>query len=193
MSETKSGRGRILLVVSLALNVFFVGTVVGGTMIGRALHLRSGEARHAPPIHSFASPRRILHEVKPEDRKALVKQVRSDMKALRPLLNDVGTARRAAIEAMRSDTFDTEATLSAFEVLVGAEAKAHGASNQTLVRMLASLSDEERKRVVGTLRGGDKRRHRPIGEGRRQWSGDPGPERVPEPGVEPHTQRGPVE
>lgn len=189
MTETTSGRGRILLIVSLALNVFFVGTVVGAALIGRSLHHGSDEVRHAPPIHSFASPRRILHEVKRQDRKALVKQVRGDMQALRPLLKDVGAARRTAIEAMRSDTFDTEATLAAFENLVAAEAKAHSASNQTLVRMLATLSDEERKRVVGTLRGGGKRGHRPGGGERRHWSRESGPERAPEPGVE----RGPEE
>lgn len=188
MSETRSGRGRTLLVVSVALNVFFVGTVVGGALVGRALHDRSDGVRHAPPIHSFANPRKILHEVKSEDREALVKQVRGDMKALRPLLKDVGKARHAAIEAMRSDTFDADVTLAAFEALMGAEAKAHSASNETLVRLLAALSDEERKRVVGTLRGGGKRHHRPGGGERRQWSRDGGPERMPEPNSEPEPQ-----
>lgn len=188
MSETRSGRGRILLVASLTLNVFFIGTVVGGALIGRSLHHRPDEVRHAPPIHSFANPKRILHEVKPEDRKALVKQVRGDMKALRPLLKDVGEARHAAIEAMRSDTFDADATLAAFEALMGAEAKAHSASNETLVRLLAALSDEERKRVVGTLRGGGKRHHRPGGGERRQWSRDGELERAPEPNSEPEPQ-----
>lgn len=192
MSESTSGRGRILLVVSLALNVFFVGTVVGGTLIGRSQHHRSDEVRHAPPIHSFANPKRILHEVNPQDRKALVKLVRGDMKALRPLLKDVGAARRTAIETMRSDTFNTEATLAAFENLVAAEAKAHSSSNRTLVRMLATLSDEERKRVVGTLRGGGKRHHR-EGKERRQWLRAPGAERPSEPDVEPGAEREPEE
>lgn len=180
MSETGLNRGRVLLAVSLAFNVFFVGTVVGGAMVGRALHERSGEVRHAPPIHSFASPRRILHEVKSEDREALVKQVRGDMKALHPLLKDVGKARRTAIEALRADTYDADATLTALESLMEAEAKAHRASNETLVRMLATLPDDERKRVVGTLRGGSKRHHRADGGARRHWSREATPGAAPE-------------
>lgn len=184
MSETGPGRGKMLLVISLALNVFFVGTVVGGAFVGGALHYKAGENRHAPPIHSFASPRRILHEVRSEDREDLVKQVRSDMKALRPLLQDVGKARRTAVEAMRSDTFDAETARQAFDALVMAESKAHGASNETLVRMLSALSAEERKRVVGTLRGSSNRRHGPGGRDRRHWPQGSQSDLKPEPNPE---------
>ena len=180
MSDVEKKTTRKLLIGSLALNVFFVGTVVGGTIIGGVSHHRPEGARHAPPIHSFANPRQILHEAAPAHRHAMVKLVRQDMKKLHPLLQDVGARRRAAIEAMSAQTFDAAATLQAFEALVAAETKAHAASNETLVRMLASLPDEERKRIVGTLREGrpDQRRgkfrdHRP---GRLD-----GPEEAPEP------------
>lgn len=174
MSETKPRRYSMLLVVSLALNVFFVGTVVGGTLVGRSLHRVTGEKIHTPPIHSFASPRRILGEVNPEDRGALVKQVRKDMKAIRPLLRDVGQRRREAMDAMAAETFDEATVLKAFEALVAAESEAHSASNETLVAMLATLSFEERKRIVKSLHAGGKRRHRGEREGheerRERWN-----------------------
>lgn len=180
MSDTEKKPRRKLLIGSLALNVFFVGTVVGGTIIGGVLHHRPEGARYAPPIHSFANPRQILHEAAPAHRHAMVKLVRKDMKKLHPMLQDVGARRREAIVAMSTDAFDSAATLQAFEALVAAETKAHAASNETLVRMLASLPDEERKRIVGTLREGrpDQRRgkfrdHRP---GRLD-----GPEQIPAP------------
>lgn len=180
MSNGEKKSGRKLLIGSLALNVFFIGTVVGGTIIGGMLHHPREGIRHAPPIHSFANPRRILHEVTREERRAMIKMVRKDMKTIHPLLQDVGARRRDALEAMGADTFDKSATLQAFEALVTAETKAHEASNETIVRMLASLSDEERKRIVETLRGGrlDHRR----GKFR---DGGPGrfgaPEQPPEP------------
>lgn len=152
MSDVEKKTGRRLLIVSLAFNVFFVGTVVGGMIIGRALHHAPEGARHEPPIHSFVNPRQILHEADRAERHAMVKLVRQDMKKLHPLLQDVGARRREVIKAMSTDTFDSDATLQAFEALVVAETKAHAASNKTLVRMLASLPDEERKRIVGTLR-----------------------------------------
>lgn len=174
MSETKPRRYSILLVVSLALNVFFVGTIVGGTVIGRSLHGGSGERHRTPPIHSFASPRRVLGEVNPEDRGALIKQVRKDMKAIRPLLHEVGQKRRGAMDAMAAEAFDEAIVLRAFEALVAAESKAHSASNETLIAMLATLSVEERKRIVKSLHAGGKRRHRGAHErheeGRERWN-----------------------
>lgn len=180
MSEVEKKTGRKLLISSLALNVFFVGTVVGGTIIGGVLHHPREGARHAPPIHSFANPRRILHEAAPAERRAMIKMVRKDMKKMHPLLQDVGARRRDALEAMRADTFDPAATQQYFDALVAAETKAHEVSNETLIRMLASLPDEERKRIVGTLRGGrsDHRRgkFRDGGPGRFDK-----PEQPPEP------------
>ena len=174
MSDVEKKTGRKLLIGSLALNVFFVGTIVGGTIIGGVLHHRPEGARHAPPIHSFANPRQILHEAAPAHRHAMVKLVRKDMKKLRPMLRDVGARRREAIVAMSTDAFDPAAALQAFEALVAAETKAHAASNETLVRMLASLPGEERKRIVGTLREGRM-------EHRRGKLRDGGPGRFREP------------
>lgn len=180
MSENGIKSSRWLLIVSLAFNVFFVGTVVGGTLIGRSLHHRPEGMRHTPPIHSFASPMRILRATNPEDHKAMVKLVRKDRKEIHPLLMAVGKQRREAIKAMSAESFDKAATLEVLKALVAAESKAHASSNDTLVRMLASLSDEERKRIVGTLRGGhrDKRRGRGRGD-RNRWSDEP--ELKPEP------------
>ncbi len=174
MSEDVKKTGRWLLIVSLAFNVFFVGTVVGGTFIGRSLHHRPDGMRYAPPIHSFASPRRILHAANPDDRKALVKQFRKDRKEIHPLLKEVGAQRREAIKAMGADSFDEAATLAILKALVAAESKAHSSSNETLVRMLASLSEDERKHIVGTLRGGYRDKHRGRGRGeRKRWSDEP--------------------
>lgn len=176
-SDTRRRSRRILLVLSLTFNVFFVGTLVGGSFVGHSMHKRTEGIRHAPPIHSFASPRKILREAEPEERKKMLKVVRKEMKEIKPLLKAVGQERRNVIDALGADSLDESAALEAMKSLVEAETKAHGASNQTVVHMLAVTSDAERQRIMEELkskrRDRRERRHSRHGDGR--WSKDDKP------------------
>lgn len=186
MSEEGKKSSRWLLIVSLTFNVFFVGTLVGGGFVARSMHHGPEGVRHAPPIHSFASPRKVLRATNPEDRKAMIKLVRKDRKEIHPLLQDVGKQRREAITAMGADSFDEAATLATLRSLVEAESKAHATSNETLVRMLASLSDDERKRIVETLGRSHRGKYRGQGRGdRRRWQRGPEPKPEQEPESDP--------
>lgn len=179
MSDLEKKAGRKTLIASLALNIFFVGAIVGGSIIGNVFHHSSDGVRHAPPIHSFANPRRILHEARPAEKHAMIKLMREDMKKIHPLLQDVGVRRREALEAMSAEVFDSAAATQAFEDLVAAETKAHQTSNATLVRMLASLSDEERRRIVENLKTG--RPDRRGGQRPNRHHGPEGTDHKPDP------------
>lgn len=153
-NETGSGsskRRTLLLIVSLAFNIFFVGTVVGGAFVGNRIHERAQSIRHAPPIHSFANPRKVMRYADAEHHDTLRAILKSEMKALRPLLKDVGQKRTIAMESLSATPFSEEASQKAFADLAEAESSAHRASSQTLVKMLQALPEEDRAELVAKM------------------------------------------
>lgn len=162
-----------LLILSLALNIFFVGTVVGGFVVGHRIHERTQAVRHAPPIHTFGSPRKLMRHLEPEDREVMSKLMRSEMEEMRPRLKEVGNLRHKAMETLKADPFDARAAEKAFADLAIAEAKIHEESSQTMVKMLEALPKEKRAEVVRRMHEHRRDRHR-KGErkGERQFKTD---------------------
>ena len=137
---------RVLLVVSLAFNLLFVGLVAGALWVH--WHGGWGMGRH----HAFASSVRRLVKELPEDRRktteALLKRHRAE---LDPLRRAAHQARHAAFEAARADPFDADLLKQRIDQMHGAEAKMRQAMGALAMDLMKNLSVEERRRFLRRL------------------------------------------
>lgn len=114
-TEPRPGGSRRLkyaLIASLALNLLVVG-VVAGTMIGFGKH--HPPRGHHPRGEDFGlmGLTRTLPEAR---RKEIRKQLRAERGKLRPLFDEVRTARRDAADKLAAEPFDRAALAAAFDV-----------------------------------------------------------------------------
>lgn len=173
------------LVVSLALNTFFIGAMVGGRAsserwaewIGRQGGPEPsrdwGQGRHGG---SF-DPRDLVRVMPDSARDDAIAILEDQGPAIREMLQASGEARFAALEAMRATPFDVEALDTAFAQSRAADEELLGAIHGTMRDMVAGLTPEERAYMVEQL---DERvpdfhhrgRHRRDREGRHRSRGD---------------------
>lgn len=136
---------RWALIASLALNVLFVGLVVGAVLRG-------------PPDQAIGGPGlwRYAHALPDPYRRELVRTVRrsrSDWGAQRVALRD---ARGALAEALRAQPFDIDAvaTVLANEQRLAGQLADRG--NTLLLEQIARMSAEDRSRYADSIQ---RRRH----------------------------------
>ena len=137
---------RVLLVVSLAFNLLFVGLMAGALWVH--WHGGWGMARH----HAFASSVRRLVKELPEDRRqtteALLKRHRAE---LRPLRRAAHRARHAAFEAAKAAPFDADLLQQRLDQMHGAEAKMREAMGALAMDLMKTLTVEERRRFLRSV------------------------------------------
>lgn len=152
---------RVLLVLSLALNLLFVGLVAGALWV----HWQGGWG--GPRHHAFvASVRRLMKEL-PEDRRKTTQEILSRHRAeLRPLRRAAHKARHAAFEAAKADPFDADRLGERLEQMQGAEARMRKAMAALALDLMKSLTVEERRLFLRTMM---RKRFGPRG---RQGAGD---------------------
>jgi uncharacterized membrane protein len=145
----------IALFVSLAVNLFAIGAVVGGLVIGvrmsegRANAMRPGP----PPIFSAAA---ALPEARQDDyRQAL----RGEARGVRRSLMRAGEARREAWSAVAADPYDPAAVREALSEAQLIEAEARSRLESRVVDFAADLSLEERRALAQALSRPPLRRH----------------------------------
>lgn len=137
---------RIALLISVALNVLFLGVVVGAGW----MHWQDdGRAR------SFSFSRGVEKLIKdmPADRKPIAQSAldryRNDV---RPRWREVGEARRAAFEALRAEPFNEDqakAALDRLDTLRESQRELMGTITFDLMRQ---LTPEERRTFLQALR-----------------------------------------
>jgi len=164
MSDAEKKRVSLLLALSLALNVFIIGGVIGGLAVGAHFGPRHPgmDMQHGSP-KPFISPRSLMREAPPEMHRKLMGVMREDWRGLEPHLADVHAARENVVAKMTADPFDGAEMTAAIEGLAEVEKQAHIASSETLIKMLHLLSAEERQRLSERAmvdRGKDHREHR---------------------------------
>lgn len=137
---------RIALLISVALNVLFLGVVVGAGWI----HWRDdGRAR------SFSFSRGVDQLIKdmPADRKPIAQSAldryRSDV---RPQWREVGEARRAAFEALRAEPFNEEQVKAAFDRLDALRESQRKLMGTITFDLMRQLTPEERRTFLQALR-----------------------------------------
>jgi uncharacterized membrane protein len=178
-SETKkSWGGRILLILSLALNLFLVGLMAGGMMWGR--YGPGGMGPAGMGSLTGLSPKEIRRLASDEGTReklhAVMKGTRSEF---RPAMRQSFEAHRAIHEALKTNPYDPKALTDAFELSRQADDKMRRLSQDTVEKFVNSLTDEERQSVFkameetqwGQPREGRRGAWRDRGEreGKRHW------------------------
>lgn len=142
MSETTtpaagSRRMKYVLIGSLALNLLFVGAVVG---MGFKKH------HHGPggPHYSLMGLTRVL----PEDRrKEVIELLKKEHAAMRPGMEELRKARHDAAKQLAAEPFDRAELERAIAVVAEKEQSLRASMLETFLTEAARLSADERKQL----------------------------------------------
>lgn len=156
-----SRRLKYALIASLALNLLVVGAV-GGVMYGFGKHPpRFGHGRGED--FGLLGLTRIL----PDDRKKeLRKQLRQDREQLRPLMDEIGAARRAAADKLAAEPFDKPALEAAISDVAEKERALRQAAVGVFLSHAERLSPDERRMLADWWKKKSERMHRRHGKGK---------------------------
>ena len=147
--------GMIVLLVSVALNGLLAGVILakktnpvpGPEQVG---------APRAVSISTPADPRRVLRQLSPERRRAVLKSAmqavpRKDRQQFRELRTALGKAEQAVFEAASAEDYDPDALRTALQDLSAARAKLGQASDLLLANIWTQLTPAERKTALDAM------------------------------------------
>mgnify|MGYP000943656995 CR=1 FL=1 len=135
-------RLKYALIASLALNLLIIGAVAG-TMYGfRKHHPRFAERGEDFGMMGLT---RVLPE---ERRKEVRKLLRADRANLRPLMEEVRTARREAADKLGADPFDRAGLEAAIANVAEKERAVRSAAVATFLGHAEKLTAEERTKLA---------------------------------------------
>jgi len=183
----------VALILSLAINTFFIGTYVGGRAFERTQEsgweegagLRGGPGRGPGhlPVPSELDPRQFVRLL-PDDARDEARQILDDRgPEIRELLDASGAARYAAYDLLQQPEFDRPAIADAFAVSRAADQELIEEIHAMVVEIMAGLTPEQRAAVEEQMddhlidrserRERFRRRHEGRRDGRREGRGDP--------------------
>jgi len=144
-----TARARILLIASLALNLFLVGLLIGVFLNGpRKLRDERGPPRSQ---RSFLA---AAEQFDPADREAFRALLREQAQQARPRIEIARGARRQAAALMASDTYDPEAVRAALVQARSEEFAVRQSLDRAIVAFSARLDAQERAALGEALRRG---------------------------------------
>jgi uncharacterized membrane protein len=150
MIGSLSRRMRILVIASLALNVFGIGAIAADAIMDRGHGGLFGHCR-PPRFMGLPSPRE-LREVLPDEDAAILDQL---LKANRPAfhqrLDALFAARQQVADAIRTEPFDQAKLETAFAGLREREAAMAAGAHNWLAKFVAQLDPESREKVAELL------------------------------------------
>jgi uncharacterized membrane protein len=157
MIGSLSPRMRILVIASLALNVFGIGAIAADTLMDQ--DGRGGLFGHCRPPRFMGLPSpRELREVLPDDGQAKLNALMEANKPqFRQRLEALFTARQQVADAVRAEPFDRARLETAFAVLRDREAAMAAGAQNWLADFVAQLDPESRAKVAELL---TRRHHR---------------------------------
>jgi uncharacterized membrane protein len=160
---------KIGLGVSLALNLFLVGALVAGLVVGQRELKARGFMRH-PPLFVAA---RSLPEA---DQQRLREQMRSAADAARPDFRAAREARREAVALASAQQYDASAVRTALSRSHASEVAGRAKLDARLTDLMATMTPEARKALAPSLgRGLRGPRMKHEGRGRRGEGPPPPP------------------
>ncbi len=153
----------IALFVSLAVNLFAIGAVVGGLVIGtRMAQGRESVMRPGPPPFFQAA-----ESLSPERQEAYRQTIRGEAGQVRRKLMQAGQARREAWSDLGEEPFDATAVRRDLARAQAIEAEARSAVEGRVVEFASELSLQERQAFAEALARPPSRDRRRGHDGRR--------------------------
>jgi uncharacterized membrane protein len=160
---------RILLIVSLALNTFFLGA--GAVLLGRMLADRHPHPSIVRMRSDFPGPGRMMRTLSAETRARIESQIRPEDAAMRAAMMAAQRARREAFVAFSAEPFSAEALRQKLAAAETADAEAVHAAHNVLAAAITQLTPEERAKLVAEFKA------HPVGP---EMRGGPRPDRPPD-------------
>lgn len=138
----------IVLFVSLAVNLFLVGTLAGGLVIGQRLR-----ADRPPPMQRGMSQPlwRAGDALPPQQARAYRQTLRGVGPELRNAMHDARAERTEAWRSLGAEPFDPAATKRRLAEVRGREADARGRIEERIVEYAAGLSAADRAALAKGL------------------------------------------
>jgi len=152
-ASTSDGRGRrrrwlrIALIISVALNLFFVG-IVGVWAVKSLLRDREG-----PPIGATSMAERMASRLPQADRPILLQAFQKRHDDIRRLFDEARTAQRDSRRALRANPFDPEAFAAASDRSLAARDAAQAAFSEAVREAATNMSAEGRAKLAEPPRG----------------------------------------
>lgn len=141
---------RVLLIVSLAVNLFLIGAAV--TILGGRLVHREGETwMRGFAAGGFPPPPALIKALPPESQKRLDGILGHERREGRELFRTAREARVKAFEAFIADSFSAEELNAALAASHDADLKALGKLHDVTDKIITTLTPEERKQLAGAL------------------------------------------
>lgn len=140
-----TGRWRIFLLASLALNLMLAGAVAGHFIYGRRHHATGGGERgtHELALQGFL-------KTLPKERAKELRQIIKSGERLdhAPLVASVRQARRDAAVVLAAEAFDRTKLSAAFARIDAADAAAKAAARTTLLSLAEHMTAAERQAMA---------------------------------------------
>lgn len=139
---TASRTIRIVLAVSLVLNVLVIGVIAGA-----ALRWQRGDMPRWIAVRQMARLRSAADTLQPENRAAYVAALRETRRDAGPLIMASRAARREAAEAFVAPDFDRAAVAAALRRARAADFQLRERAEAAVLDVTATLPPEERRRL----------------------------------------------
>lgn len=151
MIGSLSRRMRILVIASLALNVFGIGAIAADVIMDRDGH--GGLFGHCRPPRFMGLPSpRELRAVLPESDGAMLQQLLQANRArFHQRLEELFAARQQVADAIKAEPFDRARLETAFAALREREAAMAAGAQDWLAEFVARLDPEARAKVAELL------------------------------------------
>jgi uncharacterized membrane protein len=145
-----SDRWKIILAVSLAVNLFLIGAGVGVAVVGARMMGEHSDFRHGGyggygAGNDGGRITSAFQSLPPERRQALRDLMRAQALDAAPDLQVAREARQEATRLMTADPYDAAAVTAALAKGRDADARARARIDATLASRLASLTPQERQ------------------------------------------------
>ena len=128
---------RVVLVVSLALNLLMVGAI-GGAVLRHGLW----GGHHSPRLEMAGGP--MTRALSPEDRRALGRKIRAEYREGRPARAEHRELMRGLVADLKAVPYDAEAVRARMERIHALFGERLAIGQALLLEHLAGLSDAER-------------------------------------------------
>ena len=136
----------VLLFVSLALNLFLLGGIAGGLVIGQKFR-----GAHAPPGRAAPPLWRAAEGLPQEQAQAYRAALRSGAPQMRDAMRAARSARQDAWRSLAAEPLDAAALKGRLAAIRTQEAQARGLFDERIVDFAAELSPADRAKLAQGL------------------------------------------